>query len=149
MHTKAYYYTYKCTTTNTVVLYLHHTVREYFYEYKQVLFYTISFYTVSLKCDLKIYTTFQIHEIISGLRRYGSDDPWQHLSFFGGSLTILSKKHKLQTAWYETSYSLNLLSLSSSLISTALSSPIASVYVTFCYKNAILSNKSAMQATLH
>jgi hypothetical protein len=66
------------------------------------------------------------------------------------TLTILAKKHKLQTAWYETFYSLNLtFSLSSSLISSALSSPIASVYVTFCYKNAILSNKSAMQATLH
>lgn len=27
------------------------------------------------------------------------------------TLTILAKKHKLQTAWYETFYNLNLLSL--------------------------------------
>jgi len=84
MRTKAYYYTYKCTTTNTAVLYIHHTVREYFYEFKQVSFYTISFCTISLKCNLKIHTTFQIYAIISGLMRYGSDDPWQHSSFFEG-----------------------------------------------------------------
>jgi len=39
----------------------------------------VSFYTISLSHDLKIYTTFWIYLIIFRLMWFSSDNPWPHL----------------------------------------------------------------------
>ena len=52
--------------------------------YRQVSFYAIFFARFRFNAARKIFTTFWTYAIILGLKRFGIDDPWPHLSSVGG-----------------------------------------------------------------